>query len=68
MKQSSLTSAQPAVSVAEINDPTAAGAGIELIEQDAVQLQPMSLRARRFSRAYKECFDELPSDTLRRRP
>jgi len=33
--------------VVEISDPTAAGAGIELIKQDAVQLQPMSLRARR---------------------
>jgi hypothetical protein len=38
---------QPAVSVVEISDPTAAGAGIELIEQDVVQLQPMPLRARR---------------------
>ena len=47
MKHSSLTSAQPAVSVVEISDPTAAGAGIELIEQDVVQLQPMPLRARR---------------------
>ena len=47
MKHSPLTSAQPAVTVVEISDPTAAGAGIELIEQDAVQLQPMSLRARR---------------------
>jgi AraC family ethanolamine operon transcriptional activator len=44
---SPLTSAQPAVTVVEISDPTAAGAGIELIEQDAVQLQPMPLRARR---------------------
>jgi AraC family transcriptional regulator, ethanolamine operon transcriptional activator len=33
--------------VVEISDPTAAGAGIELIEQDVVQLQPMPLRARR---------------------
>ena len=47
MKHPPLTSAQPAVTVVEISDPTAAGAGIELIEQDAVQLQPMSLRARR---------------------
>jgi len=39
--------AQPAVTVVEIGDPTAVGASIELIEQDAVQLQPMSLRARR---------------------
>jgi AraC family transcriptional regulator, ethanolamine operon transcriptional activator len=47
VKHPSLTSAQPAVTVVEISDPTAAGAGIELIEQDAVQLQPMSFRARR---------------------
>jgi AraC-like DNA-binding protein len=33
--------------VVEISDPTAAGAGIELIEQDVVQLQPLSLRVRR---------------------
>jgi AraC family transcriptional regulator, ethanolamine operon transcriptional activator len=39
--------AQPAVTVVEISDPTVAGAGIELIDQDAVQLQPMALRARR---------------------
>lgn len=36
-----------AVSVDELDDPTAVGAGIELIEQDAVQLQAMPLRARR---------------------
>ena len=47
MKHPPLTSAQPAVTVVEISDPTAAGAGIELIEQDAVQLQPLSLRVRR---------------------
>ena len=43
----SVTSDQPAVTVVEISDPTAAGAGIELIDQDAVQLQSMPLRARR---------------------
>ena len=37
----------PAVTVAEISDPTAAGAGIELIDQDVAQLQLMPLRARR---------------------
>ena len=37
----------PAVTVAEISDPTAAGAGIELIDQDVAQLQSMPLRARR---------------------
>ena len=47
MKHPPLTSAQPAVTVVEISDPTAAGAGIELIEQDMVQLQPLSLRVRR---------------------
>jgi AraC family transcriptional regulator, ethanolamine operon transcriptional activator len=47
VKHPPLTSAQPAVTVVEISDPTAAGAGIELIEQDAVQLQPLSLRVRR---------------------
>lgn len=39
--------AQPAVSAVEIDDPTAAGAGIELLDLDAVQLEPMPLRARR---------------------
>jgi AraC-like DNA-binding protein len=47
VKPSSLTSAQPAVTVVEISDPTAVGAGIELIDQDALQLQPKPLRARR---------------------
>jgi AraC-like DNA-binding protein len=37
----------PAVTVIEITDPTAVNEGIELIDQDAVQLQPMPLRARR---------------------
>jgi AraC family transcriptional regulator, ethanolamine operon transcriptional activator len=41
------TIAQPAVTVVEISDPTAAIAGIELIDQDLVQLQSMPLRARR---------------------
>jgi len=36
-----------AVSVDEIRDPTAVGAGIELLEQDVVQMQPLPLRARR---------------------
>jgi AraC family ethanolamine operon transcriptional activator len=47
VKHPPFTGTQPAVSVVEISDPTAVGAGIELIEQDAVQLQEMSLRARR---------------------
>jgi hypothetical protein len=96
----------PAVTVVEITDPTAVNAGIELLHQEAVQLQSKPLRARRvivrldpatvreglvagsrgtttvsaealrwgfwhfgeFSRAYKECFGELPSDTLARSP
>jgi AraC family transcriptional regulator, ethanolamine operon transcriptional activator len=38
---------QPAVTVVEIDDPTLAGAGVDLIELDAVQLQSMPLRVRR---------------------
>ncbi len=38
---------QPAVTVVEISDPTAVGEDIEVIEQDAVQLQSRPLRARR---------------------
>jgi AraC-like DNA-binding protein len=47
VKPSPLMQAPPAVTLIEINDPTAAGAGIELIDLDAVQLQPLSLRVRR---------------------
>jgi AraC-like DNA-binding protein len=39
----------PAVIVIEITDPTAANEGIELIEQDAVQLDPRPLHAGRVS-------------------
>jgi AraC-like DNA-binding protein len=42
-----VTTTEPAVTVVEIGDPTAAGAGIELIDQDVMQLQSMPLRARR---------------------
>jgi AraC-like DNA-binding protein len=42
-----VTTAEPAVTVVEISDPTAAGAGIELIDQDVMRLQSMPLRARR---------------------
>ena len=38
---------QPAVSVDDLSDPTVVGAGIELLDQDAVQLQLEALRARR---------------------
>ena len=44
---SPVNTAEPAVTVVEISDPTAAGAGIELIDQDVMQLQSMPLRARR---------------------
>jgi AraC-like DNA-binding protein len=47
MVEAPLTIAPPAVLVVEITDPTAANAGIELIDQDVVQLQSMPLRARR---------------------
>lgn len=47
MKRPPPASALPAVTVVELSDPTAAGAGIELIEQDAVQLQSRPLRVRR---------------------
>jgi AraC-like DNA-binding protein len=39
--------AEPAVTVVEITDPAAAGAGIELLDQDVMQLQSTPLRARR---------------------
>jgi AraC-like DNA-binding protein len=37
----------PAVTVVEITEPTAVNAGIELLAQEAIQLQSMPLRARR---------------------
>ena len=37
---------QPAVTVAEITDPTDANDGIELLDMDAVQLQSTPFRAR----------------------
>jgi AraC family transcriptional regulator, ethanolamine operon transcriptional activator len=39
--------AQPAVTVVEISDPTVTGAGVELLDQDVVQLQAMPLRVLR---------------------
>jgi AraC-like DNA-binding protein len=42
-----VATAEPAVTVVEISDPTAAGAGIELLDLDAMQLQSAPLRARR---------------------
>ena len=41
------TSNHPAVTIEEITDPTTAGARIELLKQDAVQLQSLPLRVRR---------------------
>jgi AraC-like DNA-binding protein len=38
---------QPAVTVVELSDPTATGTGIELLDQDVVQLQTLPLRVRR---------------------
>jgi len=38
---------QPAVTVDEINDPALAGAGIDLLDMDAMQLQSLPLRVRR---------------------
>jgi AraC-like DNA-binding protein len=43
----STMSAQPAVTVVDISDLTAASAGMDLLEQDAMQLQSMPLQARR---------------------
>ncbi len=42
-----IVSDSPAVSVTEISDPALADAGLELLEQDAVQLESHPLRARR---------------------
>jgi AraC family ethanolamine operon transcriptional activator len=42
-----VTPAEPAVAVVEVTDPAAAGAGIELLDQDVMQLQSTPLRARR---------------------
>jgi AraC family transcriptional regulator, ethanolamine operon transcriptional activator len=42
-----LAIAQPAVTIVEIDDPTMTGAGIDLVDMDAVQLQSMPLRVRR---------------------
>jgi AraC family transcriptional regulator, ethanolamine operon transcriptional activator len=40
---------QPAVTIEEISDPTVTRAGMDLIDQDAVQLQSLPLRVRRVS-------------------
>lgn len=47
VKASSVSGTQPAVTIDEISDPTLTNTGIELIDQDAVQLQSTPFRARR---------------------
>jgi len=47
MVKPSVSLVRPAVTVHEFRDPTAANAGIELIDQDAVQLQSKTLGVRR---------------------
>jgi AraC-like DNA-binding protein len=42
-----LAMSQPAVTVADIDDPTMVGAGVDLLDLDAVQLRSMPLRVRR---------------------
>jgi len=48
-KTTAATDIQPAVTIEEIIDPAISGAGIELIDQDTVQLQSLPLHARRVS-------------------
>ena len=47
MKPSPTDGERAAVSVVDVTDPTAANAGVELLDLDAVQLQSMPLRVRR---------------------
>jgi AraC-like DNA-binding protein len=47
MQKSPTASDHPAVTVVDISDPTEANAGVELLDMDAVQLQPRPLRVRR---------------------
>jgi len=47
MMEAPVNTEEPAVTVVEISEPTAAGAGMELLDQDVMQLQSMPLRARR---------------------
>jgi AraC-like DNA-binding protein len=47
MVNPTITTEQPAVTVAVISDPAATNAGIELLDQDAVQLQTMPLSVQR---------------------
>jgi AraC family ethanolamine operon transcriptional activator len=47
VESAELAIGQPAVTIEEIDEPTMAGAGIDLLELDAVQLQSMPFRVRR---------------------
>jgi len=47
MESVELAPDRPAVTVDEIDEPTMAGAGIELFDLDAVQLQSLPFRVRR---------------------
>jgi AraC-like DNA-binding protein len=46
-QDSHVDTSQPAVTVLEITEPTAVNAGLELVDQDAVPLEALPLRARR---------------------
>jgi AraC-like DNA-binding protein len=62
-----LSMSQPAVTVEEIDDPTEAGAGIELLDLDAVQLKSMRLRARRVVVRLEACAVVFHSTNVRLR-
>ena len=47
MMQGTVASDPPAVTVVDIDDPTVANTGVELLDLDAVQLQSMPMRVRR---------------------
>jgi hypothetical protein len=49
MANPALTIVPPAVTGDDIDDPTTVSAGIELIDQDVIQLQSQPLRARRLT-------------------
>jgi len=57
--------AGPAVTVTEIDDPTAAGADIELIDLDAMQLGAVPFRARRVTVRFEDAAVVFHSTSLR---
>lgn len=59
------TTTHPAVTIDEISDPTAIGAGIDLLEQDGVQLQSVPLQARRVIVRLKDAAVVYQSSNLR---